>query len=74
MNEFVNVSPAKTIGEKDGMELFADLVAELGTTTKTNDKLDALVNYFAAAPTKDKAAAGQSESLIPLSSGTGVLR
>lgn len=43
-----------TIGEKHGMELFADLVAEVSSTTKTNDKLDALVNYFAAAPEKDK--------------------
>jgi DNA ligase-1 len=40
--------------EKDGMELFADLVAEISATTKTNDKLDALVNYFAVAPQKDK--------------------
>ena len=41
-------------GEKSGMELFADLVAEVSATTKTNDKLDALVNYFAMAPEKDK--------------------
>ena len=27
---------------------------EISSTTKTNDKLDALVNYFATAPEKDK--------------------
>lgn len=40
--------------EKQGMELFADLVSEISATTKTNDKLDALVTYFAFAPEKDK--------------------
>ena len=36
------------------MKLFAALVTKLGTSTKTNDKLDALVEYFAAANDKDK--------------------
>jgi DNA ligase-1 len=57
MNEqlYDTVSESPTsISEKDGMELFADLVAEISATTKTNDKLDALVNYFAVAPEKDK--------------------
>ncbi|MEO6721301.1 MAG: ATP-dependent DNA ligase [Ferruginibacter sp.] len=36
------------------MEQFATLVNVLGTSTKTNDKLEALQNYFAAAPGKDK--------------------
>src|SRR6187455_1738202 len=36
------------------MKLFAALVTKLGTSTKTNDKLDALVEYFAAAHDKDK--------------------
>ncbi|MBC8035555.1 MAG: ATP-dependent DNA ligase, partial [Chitinophagaceae bacterium] len=36
------------------MRLFADLVYELGTYTKTNDKLDALVNYFVNANARDK--------------------
>jgi DNA ligase 1 len=36
------------------MKLFAELVLELGTSTKTNDKLDALTNYFIAANDKDK--------------------
>lgn len=36
------------------MKQFAELVQVLGTATKTNDKLDALSNYFAAADSKDK--------------------
>ena len=36
------------------MKLFAALVTKLGTSTKTNDKVDALVEYFAAAHDKDK--------------------
>jgi len=37
-----------------GMRSFAELVTKLGTSTKTNDKLDALVNYFSVADGKDK--------------------
>src|SRR5258706_8545230 len=36
------------------MRLFADLVTNLGTSTKTNEKLDALSEYFATANDKDK--------------------
>ena len=36
------------------MEQFAELVNILGTSTKTNDKLDALQQYFQLAPGKDK--------------------
>ena len=36
------------------MKAFAELVVKLGTTTKTNDKLDALVHYFSVASSKDK--------------------
>jgi DNA ligase-1 len=36
------------------MKQFADLVNILGTSTKTNDKLDALSEYFATANDKDK--------------------
>jgi DNA ligase-1 len=36
------------------MKLFADLVLQLGTSTKTNDKLNALEAYFAAAHDQDK--------------------
>lgn len=37
-----------------GMQLFASLVYNLGTHTKTNEKLEALVKYFSAAEDKDK--------------------
>lgn len=37
-----------------GLELFAQLVTELSTSTKTNDKLQSLVDYFAIAPDNDK--------------------
>ncbi|HTQ66378.1 MAG TPA: ATP-dependent DNA ligase [Puia sp.] len=36
------------------MKLFAELVFALGNSTKTNDKLDALSEYFATADDKDK--------------------
>lgn len=36
------------------MRSFADLVATLGTTTKTNEKLEALVRYFSVADDRDK--------------------
>lgn len=36
------------------MKLFAELVRILGTTTKTNEKLEALSNYFKEANDKDK--------------------
>ncbi len=36
------------------MRLFAELVATLGTSTKTNEKLDVLSAYFAEANDKDK--------------------
>lgn len=35
------------------MQQFAELVMQLGTSTKTNDKLDALVHYFSTADDKD---------------------
>ncbi|MFL5774562.1 MAG: ATP-dependent DNA ligase [Flavisolibacter sp.] len=36
------------------MREFANLVVNLGATTKTNDKLEALVNYFSVADEKDR--------------------
>lgn len=36
------------------MRLFAELVSKLGTSTKTNDKLEALAEYFTFANDKDK--------------------
>jgi DNA ligase-1 len=46
----INTAP----GENSGMRLFTELVNVLGTSTKTNDKLDALSHYFALAADKDK--------------------
>ncbi|MEP6951833.1 MAG: ATP-dependent DNA ligase [Ginsengibacter sp.] len=37
-----------------GLELFAGLISELNSSTKTNDKLQSLVDYFATAPDQDK--------------------
>jgi DNA ligase-1 len=39
---------------KPSMRQFAELVMQLGTSTKTNNKLDALVQYFSTADDKDK--------------------
>src|SRR5687768_3019164 len=36
------------------MRQFAELVMQLGTSTKTNDKMQALVHYFTHANEKDK--------------------
>ncbi len=46
--------PNTITSSMDGLGMFADLVSLLGTSTKTNDKLRALVNYFATADDKDK--------------------
>jgi len=40
--------------ERGGLALFADLVILLGTSTKTNDKLEALTGFFAGAGDADK--------------------
>ncbi|MDQ2721391.1 MAG: ATP-dependent DNA ligase, partial [Bacteroidota bacterium] len=37
-----------------GLQLFAQLINELNSSTKTNDKLQSLINYFAVAPDDDK--------------------
>ncbi|HMI61144.1 MAG TPA: hypothetical protein VK518_09555, partial [Puia sp.] len=39
---------------QNGMRLFAELVIKLGTSTKTNDKLDALTHYFTGVDDSDK--------------------
>jgi len=36
------------------MRQFAELVMKLGSSTKTNDKLEALMHYFTIADNKDK--------------------
>jgi len=43
-----------TLPGMGGMQLFAQLVQQLGMSTKTNDKLEALVNYFTHADPKDR--------------------
>jgi len=43
-----------TTGYDTGFKAFAQLIHLLGISTKTNDKLDALINYFANADDKDK--------------------
>src|ERR1700754_3714112 len=43
-----------TLHTNNGMRLFADLVVKLGTSTKTNDKLDALTRYFTGVDDADK--------------------
>ena len=57
MNEATNIPdtilPAAPV-RKGGMKLFTELVNVLGTSTKTNDKIDALSNYFEQADDKDK--------------------
>ncbi|MEO6316018.1 MAG: ATP-dependent DNA ligase [Chitinophagaceae bacterium] len=45
---------SQPVVEKAGMLLFTELVNVLGTSTKTNDKLDALAHYFSLADDKDK--------------------
>ncbi len=40
--------------EFSGLELFAQLVSELSSSNKTNDKIQSLVDYFATAPGNDK--------------------
>jgi DNA ligase-1 len=47
-------SPLAVGGMAGGMRFFSDLVKILGTSTKTGDKLAALVQYFATADDRDK--------------------
>jgi DNA ligase-1 len=42
------------IQKNNGLQLFAELVTELSSSTKTNDKLQSLVDYFATGPDEDK--------------------
>ena len=57
MNESIDniISQSSPSGDGGGLRLFAELVTLIGGSTKTNDKLDALVNYFSSgADEKDK--------------------
>src|SRR5450432_4013112 len=49
-----NLEPSTLNLEPSGLELFAGLISELNSSTKTNDKLQSLVDYFAIAPDRDK--------------------
>jgi len=49
-----NTDNMPTDQQFSGLELFAKLVSELSASTKTNDKLQSLVDYFAIAPDSDK--------------------
>ncbi|MGN6295801.1 MAG: ATP-dependent DNA ligase [Ginsengibacter sp.] len=48
MNEIADIE------KNNGLQLFAELVTELSSSTKTNDKLQSLVDYFATGPDEDK--------------------
>ena len=48
MNEIADIQ------KNNGLQLFAELVTELSSSTKTNDKLQSLVDYFATGPDEDK--------------------
>lgn len=52
MTEFKNSNLSDSGGK--GFESFAALVNTLGTSTKTNDKLDALSHFFTTASARDK--------------------
>jgi DNA ligase 1 len=58
IEEKVNINNTDSLKGKyhsaSGLELFAQLVTELSSSTKTNDKLQSLVDYFAIAPDSDK--------------------
>lgn len=49
-----SITPETLLHPKGGLGAFASLVHLIGISTKTNDKLDALVNYFSTADSKDK--------------------
>jgi len=51
-NAVVHLQEVNTMA--GGLRSFADLVQIIGTSTKTNDKLEALTNYFQTADDRDK--------------------
>ncbi len=58
-NNNMETAPSSSLTGKDGMgfsglELFANLVSELSSSTKTNEKIQSLVDYFAISPDADK--------------------
>jgi DNA ligase 1 len=53
-NNAAHIISTEQTSANGGMKLFGGLVKRLSTSTKTNDKLDALVDYFLHADDKDK--------------------
>ena len=53
-DEYIIADESSQQDAKDGMALFSELVTSLGSSTKTLEKQDALVNYFSLADDKDK--------------------
>ena len=57
MNEETEIKSQQNSSElmnSSGLELFANLVSELSSSTKTNEKIQSLVDYFTIAPDADK--------------------
>jgi DNA ligase-1 len=57
MNEETEIKSRKDPSElmdSSGLELFSNLVSELSSSTKTNEKIQSLVDYFVTAPDADK--------------------
>src|SRR4051812_13807494 len=54
INTLLDLEHQRDSDSFSGLGGFAELVRILGTSTKTNDKLEALVKYFASADDKDK--------------------
>ena len=48
------IDAVSTINDARGMQLFAKLVHKVGSSTATNDKLDALTEFFTTAKSKDR--------------------
>lgn len=53
-DEHIIIDESSQQDAKDGMALFSELVTSLGSSTKTLEKQDALINYFSLADDKDK--------------------
>ncbi|MFN2458166.1 MAG: ATP-dependent DNA ligase [Chitinophagaceae bacterium] len=54
LNNELHTEPFDKVPPSGGFGVFAELVMKLGTSTKINDKIEALVNYFSVVENKDK--------------------
>jgi DNA ligase-1 len=52
--EQITANPVPSDCHQSGMSLFAELVQTIGSSTKTNDKLNALTDFFSVANEKDR--------------------